>query len=235
MKDRYYVGVYWGTRRENATSCAARLRRSVDGLAQIDAALGNWRKKAATKKAAENSTIDWNRLDEVLLTGRNRRDHSGDVIEELGFAFAAWTKDAAGATCSISCLCGASPTRNFSNNFILNLPSEGEALQRICSTTVVLAILELLADCWEPDWGTVASNGYLAAVGPHPGEPLVGWMTYLSAQDTRLASLPVRTVPTSKGSIVVATEEPFSIENPIHRERVEATRAKLAAAGLLKT
>lgn len=102
----YFVGAYWGPRKESRQASAERMSAFLHGLAKQDAALSQWFKKAASRKAPLVAVSnDPDGLVPLLKT--NQRDVGGDVIAELGFNFAAWTGRDANLTASLAVTCGA--------------------------------------------------------------------------------------------------------------------------------
>jgi hypothetical protein len=75
-------------------------------LAEQDAALSHWFKKAASRKAALVAVPDDpGGLEPLLKT--NQRDIGGNAIAELGFNFSAWTGREVGILASLAVTCGA--------------------------------------------------------------------------------------------------------------------------------
>jgi hypothetical protein len=89
----FYLGAYWGSRRESSLRCGQRLAACAARLGEIDEALGSWFRRAVSKAAAKTPVdLDAESLGRLLAQGVNRRDGDGEVIEELGFSAGLWNR-----------------------------------------------------------------------------------------------------------------------------------------------
>ncbi|WP_395837623.1 Imm52 family immunity protein [Archangium violaceum] len=92
MSERYYVGAYWGPRRETALECARRAE-AFSMLARCDPTFVQWYRggRGAPRELPGHpvrpEVAEWEQL---FLRGRNRTDADGKVIEELGFSEYVW-------------------------------------------------------------------------------------------------------------------------------------------------
>jgi hypothetical protein len=180
-------------------------------------------------------------LRELLARGRNRRDVDGSVIEDLGFDLGAWNGGSGGGDCGFDFSCGSyasTPAVWIANSWVLSLPYEGEASNRLLTIPALLKIVEGMARSLEPDWGVVMSHLYQDMIPDgEPGAPIVGWLTYLNVPEKALPVLPagVRVVPVpERGSVIVVTEERFTATNPCHVQTADAVARALAEFGLLR-
>ncbi|WP_366059621.1 Imm52 family immunity protein [Pigmentiphaga sp.] len=114
------LGAYWGVCPDSLEGCVDRVERFFAGLAEIDPLLSHWCERGWSHKDALARKVDASdveKLEELLLEGRNRRDVGGEVIEELGFKLSLWNgadvEEAAfrGGSCSPSFPCLAWPSR----------------------------------------------------------------------------------------------------------------------------
>ncbi len=179
--DPFYLGVYWGSRRESSLHCGERLAACLATLGEIDEALGSWFRRAATKAAAR-TPVDLNAgsLGRLLArSGVNRRDVDGEIIEELGFSFGLWNR--ARPVVGMSGTVGAYPSfPGVLNSVVLDFPHpEAESL-RLYEPRVAEAIFDGVIAAWEPDWATWTSPALRDAQRVVPREPVVGWMSYLT-------------------------------------------------------
>src|SRR5947209_17211529 len=104
----YYIGAYWGIRKETLEECTHRLAGFLMCLAECDPCFAHWFKKGASRKEALTHEINPNiaTLQTLLLAGRNRTDIGHKVIEELGFRVGLWNgarNDAETTSLSIHC------------------------------------------------------------------------------------------------------------------------------------
>ncbi len=65
-------------------------------------------------------------------------------------------------------------------------------------------------------------------------EAPVGWLHYLRARPCDLPQLPAEIHGVGPGALIVVTNEPFSTENPEHRERARAIADALREAGIME-
>lgn len=102
----YFVGAYWGSRKESRQACAERMSAFLHGLAKQDAALSQWFKKA-TSRATPLVAVPKETHGLLPLLKTNQRDVGGDVISELGFNFSVWTGREENLPASLAATCGA--------------------------------------------------------------------------------------------------------------------------------
>jgi len=186
----FYVGAYWPARRESIEACAARAMTCLEGIAGVDDLLASWCLKAPRRAAARRALgVDLDSVTAALAAGRNRRDDDGSVLDELGYSLAVWNGDDDDPV-ALSMRCGISGTYGPSNAVLLNLPARSDraaALHELASAT---SMLRTLVEAWEPDWATVTTNALREAQRPQPGQPVLGWLTYLSPERGPVPALP---------------------------------------------
>jgi hypothetical protein len=199
--ESFYLGAYWGNRRESALQCGERLARCVARLGGVDAVLGGWFRRARSKAAARTPVdLDPESLGGLFAQGRDRRDVDGEVIEELGFSVGLWNR--ATPAVGLSATAGAYPSfPGVVNSFLLEFPPpEGEAL-RLYEPGAAQAIFDAVVEAWEPAWATWTSNSLRDAQDAAPREPVVGWLTYLATPVS--ADIPgVTSRPLQGGSVL---------------------------------
>ncbi len=238
--ETYYVGAYWGVRRESAGECAHRARVLFECLAQCDPLFARWLKRGQSRKAALKHEIEPHEasLRKLLLAGRNRTDFGGEVIDELGFRLSLWNdggsdEESVGLTIS----CGTYAPIPGVNSCVINLPYQGAAAERILRVPVLVAVMNCIVSTWEPDWGVVISNTYLNTTpSALDNRPHMGWMVYLSRQRGVIPPLPppVQVLPIgTQGSVIVITNDRFTAGNPTHTEIADQAAKMLNQAGLL--
>ena len=120
---------------------------------------------------------------------------------------------------------------------VLRLPEKGEVGRRVLTAPLLREALHAVVHCWEPAWGVVASEQYRDQVSSSgaPGT-FLGWMTYFSRQRGAVPPLPapVHVEPVGDlGTLVILTEERFSVANPEHVRLATQAHQVLEAAGLL--
>ena len=192
-------------------------------------------RKAALKHAVKT---DPESLLKLLIKGRNRTDFGHQVIPELGYSLYAWNggqddEDAVGINFTCGCY-----FPQIANHCLIQLPAGEDSRARVMQIPALITILTCLVTTWEADWGVVNSSVYnqIAHRKGH-GTPRVGWITYLSAARGAIPSLPApaRVVPIGiQGSIIILTEERFTVSNPAHVELAGQVATSLDQAGLLE-
>src|ERR1700761_8305651 len=93
MQETYFIGAYWGPRRESALECARRAERFLHLLAKCDPSFNHWyRGGRGFPRELPGYPVrgDVEELQQAFLRGRNRTDASRKVIEELGFTDRVW-------------------------------------------------------------------------------------------------------------------------------------------------
>jgi hypothetical protein len=241
LEEAYYVGAYWGVRREPVGECARRAEFFFQLLARCDASLSQWYRRGRVARGSPGHPVNTQHreeLEELLLQGRNRTDLHKRVIEELGFGLEVWNQrpDARATTVSIHC---GGYTEAVGNVCLLDPPSEGEAAERMLSLPTLIQVLTCMITAWDPDWGVVNSNRSLLELAPDAPktDAAVGWVTYFARRRGPVPPLPapVRIEPVgSLGMLVVLTPERFTASNPEHMALGRRVRELLSRAGLLR-
>ncbi len=142
----FYLGAYWGSRKESSLRCGQRMAGCIARLSKIDEALGSWFRRGVSKAAAKTPVeLDAESLGKLLAQGVNRRDVGGDAIEELGFSIGLWNR--ARPAVGLSATVGAHPSfQGVLNSFVLDFPPpEAEAL-RIYEPSLAEAIFNAVVE-----------------------------------------------------------------------------------------
>jgi hypothetical protein len=168
-------------------------------------------------------------MEELLLSGRNRRDVNGEVIENLGFHIRLWNGGEDSQDASFSATCGGFASNpGIWNSCVMELPSEGASSERILKVDPLLCLMQAVVSAFDPDWATVMPDNLRQIARFGSSKPAVGWLFYAALRAWPSPRVPstVRIVNIANcGNIAVVTEEQFSAENPEHlrtRDAVEA-------------
>lgn len=240
MIERYYLGAYWGVRKESVEQCAQRLAGFLMCLAECDPCFTRWFKLGRSRQEALKEEIkpDVATLQTLLLAGRSRTDIGQKIIENLGFLIGLWngaSNDTESAGLMIRCGCYAS--RPGVNSCVIDLPYGDSVTERLLLVPVLKAVMECVVSAWAPDWGVITSGRFRKMTSRPPSHaPRVGWLTYLSHSRGVVTSLPLpaRVVPLgTQGSLVIITDERFTASNPSHVEMAAQVTEELDRAGLL--
>lgn len=238
--ESYYIGVYWGNREEDVRTCAVRASAMFHHLAGCDPIFQRWFTLGRSQKEALKHEVQTDpvTLQGLLVKGRNRTDFGHQVIPELGYSFYAWNgcKDDVDAV-NINFTCGCYAQR-IVNHCLIRLPSGENSKARIIQIPVLVDVLKGMVTNWEADWGVVTSSQHTqkASRKDHTA-PFVGWVTYLSQERGVIPSLPEPTYLREiedHGTVIILTEERFTINNPVHLEIAQDVTAILDQRGLLE-
>lgn len=241
MTEAYYVGAYWGQRRESVEECAARAVALLTRLASCDELFARWFTLGRSRREALEHEVrpSQETLRELLLAGQSRRDIDRSVIDELGFGLSLWTGGKDGESANMSLSCGGYST-SVVNSCVVDLPDQGVVAERVLRVEVLARVVDAVARSLEPDWATVTSHEYrdsfAKAISRSPATPLVGWLLYLAAGRGTVPPLPSpsRVVPVgSYGNLVIVTDDLFASDRPDHVEAARRVAEALEGAGLL--
>jgi len=241
MNCGFYVGVYWGDRREGLDACAGRLSEYLAQLRECDVIFRQWfelgySRKQALEKPVE---IEISYLRGLLDQGRHRTDIGQHPIEDLGFHVSIWNglSDSDGSTV-FSTSCGSfSEHPGILNSCVLTLPDNGENADRVLNYNTLQRILSVAVRAWEPDWGVVTSYSLSSRHPAKPRAPYWGWILYLSEHRGKVPSLapPASTLfIEEKGTIITVTDEHFDCKWSDHLNSMKRVYSVLGKAGLLK-
>ncbi len=228
----FYVGAYWGQRKETIDACADRLHSFLAALSALHSGFGLWYKLGKSRRHAKRIEIEFNNrscLLELLEGGRNRKDLDKEVVEDLGFHIALWNGGESHTQAGLSVTCGlysAAPGLG-GNRVVIDLPEELGELQQCERMTNLLAATAI---SWDPDWAGVISRKCRDTRTFVAGIPFVDWMLYVSCKMIPNPDVPapsfVRPI-NSMGSLIVVQQEPVEANNPGHLQRVRAVQGAL--------
>lgn len=232
--ESYYVGAYWGPRRETPESCARRAEAFLADMSKIDPAFSRWFEQGRSRKDALKHPLE-NSGEALEMRVRRGRDIQ---FEDLGYSVWAWNGepddyDASG----FKFTCGGSSEGLF-NNCVVTLPARGPNAERVLCVPVLTGLIRSLVLAWEPDSALATSSMLSDAVAPEGGaDTSVGWVLYLPRGHGSIPPLPapVRLEPVEdKGTLIVLTPERLTVKNPEHVELARRVHELLNTAGLLR-
>ncbi|PTL81386.1 Imm52 family immunity protein [Vitiosangium sp. GDMCC 1.1324] len=233
----YYVGAYWGPRKETALECGRHAELFFHMLARCDPSFTHWYHAG---RGSPRELPGWpvlpevEELEKLLLKSRNRTDVGKKVIEALGFSRIMWNAKEKPTYLSISCG-GYSPWGG-PNNCLLKPDRQGEVRERLLRVPVLTEVLTSMATAWDPDFAMASSSEMVDQVEKGDFEVRVGWLTYLSRRLGTLPPLPapVRIEPVGAlGWLLVLSPEPMTASNPEHVAFTVRVRELLDRAGLI--
>jgi hypothetical protein len=233
----YRLETYGVSREESPRSCATRLARILSGLVLIHPAFGRWNQQGHTGSewsvpfCAMPPNID--ELTSIFEKGRHYRDITHELMSEAGFSVSAWNGMEGPLGVSMRLNVGSYWDRpDFPNQIDFELGDLEPASAGFIDKVVLKASLLAVVEAWEPSWASLAclnySKKFFASLPPPPFRS--GWMTYLSAPYARKITPPssaiTRTVA-GGGILILATNEPFTLDNPQHVAVADAIQACL--------
>jgi immunity protein 52 of polymorphic toxin system len=233
----YYVGAYWGSRKETALECARRAELFFHMLARCDPSLTHWYHAG---RGSPRELPGWPvrpevvELEKLLLRGRSRADVGKVVIEELGFRQMVWDTKKEPTYLTLSC--GKYSPSSGSNVCLLQPHRQGAVRERLLRVPVLTEVLTSMATAWDPDYAMASSSEMVNLVEKEGDEVRVGWLTYLSRRLGTLPPLPapVRIEPVGAlGWLLILSPEPMTASNPEHVAFTVRVRELLDRAGLI--
>jgi immunity protein 52 of polymorphic toxin system len=233
----YYVGAYWGPRKETALECARRAELFFHMLARCDPSFTQWYHAG---RGSPRELPGWpvrpqvEELEKLLLKSRSRTDVGKEVIEDLGFMRIMW--NAKENATDLSLTCGGYAPSGSPNVCILHPTRERTVRERLLRVPVLTEVLTSMATAWDPDYAIAGSTEMVDLVRKQKREVRVGWLTYLSRRLGTLPPLPapVRIQPVGAlGWLLVLSPEPMAASNPEHVAFTVRVRNLLDRAGLI--
>lgn len=238
MIERYYIGAYWGIRKESSEVCAQRLVNLLECLAHCDPCFTRWFKKGQSRKDAlqHEVEIDERYIQALLLDGKNLTDFGNEIIENLGFRIGLWTGGNDEETASLHMTCGCYSSTVAINSCVINLPYGGQAAERLLHKDIMMDIMNCIVTALEPEWGIVNSNAYVSSSSGQPANvPRIGWIVYLSSPCDNIPQMPASVQILSqgaKGSFIITTSDLFTVSNVEHVKIANQVTSILEQSGV---
>jgi hypothetical protein len=235
--EHYYVGAYWGPRKETALECARRTELFFHMLARCDPSFNQWYRagrgfpRELPGWPVHPQAEEWEKL---LLKRRLRNDVDKGVIENLGFRARVW--NARKEATHVSLHCGVYSPWSHNSCLLESLSLKG-LQERLLRVPLLAEVLTSMATAWDPDFAIASSTEMVRLVQKRKREVRVGWLTYLSRRLGKLPPLPapVRIEPVGTlGWLLVLSSEPMTASNPEHVAFTARVRDLLDRAGLIE-
>lgn len=240
VADQFYLGVYWGPRRETVEECATRTAQLLSGLRTVDPAFEYWL-RPISEPTARHVHVDATRSRLMpLFAAGAQRANDGRPMPQLGFMFGLWndvpSRDS-GSSLSVSCG-GFAEQFAVINSCVLSFPTDASCLERLLEVETMLDMMRIAAEAMQPDWGTVCSRKLRDLVGTWPRLPQVGLVTFLSS--AKYSAVPDLPSPAKaievggRGTMILLTEERFSTESEQDLGVAQAVVKALGKHGILR-
>ncbi len=234
---RYRLFARWKNRRESPEACARRLAKMLKELSAAHVAFGPWFTKEKKEGQAKlpGQPLPAN-IDDLAATfaGATGRKDTGALWPELGYHVMMWSTLGSPLSVILTVWPGQyDDMRAMPNHVDLEFQPLESANEGLLTCRVLRSVLLSAVSAWEPDWGGVSNWEYWGVRFPPP-QPLPnflsGWMTYLSAPYARRIIPPPSAIaePVAGGGILmIATNDPFTVDNPQHVAAADAIQACL--------
>ena len=218
---KFMLGAYWDARADSLEKCTEDAARFLARLAEIDPLLASWYERGRSRKDAlerKVDILDAQKLQGLLLAGRNRRDVDREVIDELGCKLSLWNgADEEEAEATVSIHCGAYSAR-IGNSVIIDLPYQSESSEWVGKASSLLA---LTAEVWQPNWAGIMSKKAMRERDFDGDNPFVDWMVYVPRKIASVPSPGRVEELNGLGSVVVVQPDP-----PVGEGHEELTRIR---------
>lgn len=155
----YFIGVYWGPRKEPRLACAARLSTFLTALTTNEYGFIRWMRKG---KVQGGQAVQTTEATIAKLLRTNNRDVGGEAIAELGFSFSVWSQSNSGIVVSLSATCGAFSPR-ISNSLVVSFDPSADPTMDLLREIFTKAV-----ETFDPELGVVSTMDALATVTPEP-------------------------------------------------------------------
>ena len=239
IPEHFHMYAYWGPREETARACAERLARLIEDLADHDARLfGRWNRQGGSQHGQPLCSVPPNidRLTEVVVKGLHHGDVMRKPIPRLGFSLFLGNGGGKGPfAAGLQLNVGAfTPHQTQPNLAKITLAGRVPENADILTVEWLRPVLLIFARVWEPDWITVFPTQTHSWIKERDGVirwPFGGWMVYLKPAWAVWVVPPAGCTvePQPDGAaLLIATEEPFTFDNPEHAAAFDALRLSLA-------
>lgn len=230
-----YLRAPWGPRLESVEQIRDRTVRFASAARKIHPSLKNWFHLGSSKAKALSRPCNMLDPSEVLALierGRAMTDSKPRIPLENGwYSFSVW--NGLDNDCSVGWQASCGGTSEWVNNSVVLDWNSGSALGSDLGTATRL--LELIAVCWEPEYGVVADSfipkdpkGYRLV--QDDSIPELGWILYLNNRHIKKSDVPaafdVRPAGPN-GTLIVAGEQPVLRGNAKGSQLLEQIREQL--------
>lgn len=233
IPDNIYLGAYWGARRETAESCAKRSVEFLTRLGEIHPAFETWYYPPGNPRSRVELTLPI--ISSLFQAGAHFAD-DGTLLADIGFTiYLLWGPGEYAGHVSITCggYCSV-----MANSCVVTVPVDHVAAREITEPLAMTRLLTAAVDYWSPDWATVCHDRLFDLLAIRLPGPQLGMATFLGS--TVFSDIPDLPPPSKRidlpghGSIILFTEEPFSLENKLHLKSAKHVKKILRRHGVFK-
>jgi len=224
MDEAYYIGIYWQANSATASECATQLAFFLQRLTQQDVIFKEWYQTAKSRTKAISLPVQAEKhiLEDLL----SKRSHDSGCNLKL------WTGKSDRESATISFRCGCNDKRMFANpnSCLIELPLDGNASAHVLRLDVLVNIMKIGIDVWQPDHIIVNSSDFLKSFIER-GNSLarIGWLTYLQTNHGYLPEVGSDFhVERLYGGYLISTKNRLSAKDPNHVQIMLTGAEKIA-------
>ena len=156
----YFIGIYWGARKESIETCVDKIVKTFDYLCNLDESFRSWYSTNKPKKGKVASPLNLSRdsVMSLLIKGQNYNDE-GKLVEELGYLLHLKSEENYGRAhlLSFSCSGYSKVSKLIPNN--VNLTLRGEVMKNsFFNINNIESLYMKLYEIWEPEEGIMRED-----------------------------------------------------------------------------
>lgn len=177
MVDTFYIGAYWGCRKELLESVINPTLQTLKGLSELDEQFLSFYELGISRKQALQYKIipAYEDIKRLYLKRLKKTDLDKDGYSKIGYGLSLWTGQEDDESSQISFGVGSGSER-IRNRCTIKIPSEGFARERLIKLDSFKRILSLLIQTWNPDIVILTSKELSTALDT---TNKIGWVTYI--------------------------------------------------------
>jgi hypothetical protein len=225
----YYIGFYWGCRRETAGDCALRTFRFLDELKNLDPAFGRWYEARGIHTEPARDVQSVTRMFQGIDSSCSVADAADS--DELGFMLPLVNSGPSANSVKVRITCGGYSEWVPNNCVVMYPPQDDTAKQRFMKIGFLRSILEVGIRCWKPEFAVVTSHEIERILGDNDAHIKIGWLTYVShstADIHDLSEFMDLVEVDGHGYLVIAKDLPISLSDSDALARLRQASIRIA-------
>ena len=184
MIDTFYIGAYWGSRRENVSEVADKTVKTLLDLKQLDEQFLNWYRTGMSRKKAMEKRFTTDQAEVQELYSKSvKKEELKDGFTTHIFKLGLWSGHSNDTSCGISFNVGGQFEGGLSNCCVIEMPVEGEARERLLRLEKIKLLIDVLVKNWRPERVVLVSQELKKTL--HTVNE-IGWVTYVANLNDRL-------------------------------------------------